>query len=377
MAEDRQKMLSRPAVLRQTSTPAGAGIRPTMNTQTFGKALLELYRLAHMAPMQQFQRMALDAVSARFDFDAAWWGMASQPPVGELEINASLPYHLPDFYPSLWDDIKADDTIADAVMAAPGTTVNFGRKALLASPGLASLMTRFGITSCLCTVTLLPELNLMAFLSVYRMEGKPAFTEHERRTMELLMPHLTAALSSNWLLHLERVRANRSSARASLAVVDQRGMLYVADQALTAGLRLEWPQWTGPLLPEPLIRHLQAGTVYQGKRLSVRMHEAGELRLLDLRPMPASGRLSPREAEIAHRFSEGASYKEIARDLGIAPATARHHLREIYRKLEVSDKAALAQKIMLTDAGELDVEGLSLFEELPGAAMGFGSLPVG
>lgn len=377
MAELEQNVFNVATAARTPGAAAPTSLRPTMNTETFGKTLLELYRLAHMAPMQHFQRLALDAVSARFDFDAAWWGMASQPPVGELQINASLPYHLPDFYPSLWDDIKEDDTIADAVMAAPGTTVNFGRKALLASPGLASLMTRFGITSCLCTVTLLPELNLMAFLSVYRMEGKPAFTEHERRTMQLLMPHLTSALSANWLLHLERVRANRSSARACLGVVDQRGMLYVADQALTAGLRLEWPQWSGPLLPEPLIRHLQAGTAYQGKRLSVRMHEAGDLRLLDLRPVPASGRLSPREAEIAHRFSEGASYKEIARDLGIAPATARHHLREIYRKLEVSDKAALAQKLMATDAGELDVEGVSLFEELPGAAMNFGQLPVG
>jgi len=348
-----------------------------MNSDAFSKTLLELYRLAHLAPMQQFQRLALDAISARFDFDSAWWGMASQPPVGELEINASLPYHLPDFYPALWDDIKEEDTIADAVMAAPGTTVNFARKALLASPGLASLMTRFGITSCLCTVSLLPELKLMAFLSVYRLEGKPAFTEHERRTMQLLMPHLTSALSTNWLLHLERVRSNRQSARACLGVVDQRGMLYVADRSLTAALRLEWPQWSGPLLPEPLIKHLQAGTDYQGQRLSVRLHEAGGLRLLDLRPLAASDRLSPRESEIAHRFSEGASYKEIARDLGIAPATARHHLREIYRKLEVCDKAALAHKLMATDAGELDLEGLSLFEQLPGAAMNFGQFPVG
>lgn len=377
MASRAKNVFNRDEAAQVMRPPTAATSRPTMNTETFGKTLLELYRLAHLAPMQQFQRLALDAISARFDFDSAWWGMASQPPGGELEIHASLPYRLPQFYPTLWDDIKEDDLIADAVMTQPGMTVNFGRKALNASPGLASLMARFGITSCLCTVTLLPNLNLMAFLSVYRVEGKPAFTEHERRTMQLLMPHLTSALSSNWLLHLERVRSNRHSARASLGVVDQRGMLYVADQSLTAALRMEWPQWSGPLLPDALIKHLQAGTAYQGQRLSVRMHEVGELRLLDLRAVPASGRLSPREAEIAHRFSAGSTYKEIARELGIAPATARHHLREIYRKMEVSDKAALAQMLMATDAGELDLEGSSLFEELPGAAMTFAQLPVG
>lgn len=348
-----------------------------MNTESFGKTLLELYRLAHMAPMQHFQRLALDAVSVRFDFDSAWWGMASQPPVGELQINASLPYRLPDFYPALWDTIKEEDTIADAVMAQPGTTVNFGRKALYASPGLASLMARFGICSCLCTVTLLPELNLMAFLSVYRTEGKSAFSEHERRTMQLLMPHLTSALSSNWLLHLERVQSSRQHGRACLGVADKRGMLYVADQALSAALRREWPQWSGPLLPDRLIERLKAGSAYEGHRLSVRMYPVADLYLLDLRPLTPGARLSPREAEIARHFSAGASYKELARDLGIAPATARHHLREIYRKLEVSDKAALAQKLMASDSGELDLEGPSSFEELPGAARSFAQLPVG
>ncbi|PUE05997.1 hypothetical protein B9Z51_17275 [Limnohabitans sp. T6-5] len=351
--------------------------RLVMNTETFGKTLLELYRISRLAPIQNFQRLAMDAISARFDFDSAWWGMASQPLDGQLEVHASLPYRLPAFYPGLWDDIKEQDTIADAAMLEPGTCVNFGRKQLYASPGLASLMARFGITSCLCTVTLLPELKLMAFLSLYRMEGKPAFTEHERRTMQMLMPHLTAALSANWMLHLERVRASNASGRASLGVVDKRGMLYVADQALTAALRLEWPQWRGPLLPEPLVRHLLAGTPYRGQRLSVRLHSVGDLWLIDLRPVSHVGRLSPRESEIAQQFSAGSNYKEIARDLGIAPTTARHHLREIYRKLEVSDKAELAHKLM--DMGhdvDINVEGLSMFEELPGAPMGFGCLPV-
>lgn len=358
----------------------GGSLRPprtTMNTEAFGHALLELYRLSRMAPMQNFQRLALDAIRARFDFDSAWWGMASQPPEGEIEIHASLPYHLPDFYPGLWDDIKAEDTIADAVMTQPGLCVNFGRKQLYASPGLASLMARFGITSCLCTVSLLPELQLMAFLSVYRVEGQPAFTEHERRTMQLLMPHLTAALTGNWMLHLERVRASNASGRASLGVVDRRGMLYVADQALSAALRLEWPHWIGPRLPQPLVRHLHAGTPYVGQRLSVRLHPVGDLWLLDMRAVSRAHRLSPRETDIASRFSAGASHKEIARDLGIAPATARHHLREIYRKLEVSDKAALAHKLMDMGNSELDIGGLSMFEELPGAPMAFGRLPVG
>lgn len=361
-----------------------------MNTDTFGKTLLELYRLSRTVPMHEFQRRALDAVSTRFDFDSAWWGMASRDaqatgpdgrplmPGQDIEIHASLPYRLPASYPGLWYGIKEEDTIAQQVMVAPGTTVAFGRKQLYASPGLASLMARFGITSCLCTVTLLPELNLMCFLSVYRLEGKPAFNENERRYMQLLMPHVTAALTGNWMLHLERTRAARGNAGGSnaLAVVDRRGVLHVADTGLSDLLRREWPNWSGPQLPETLQAHLQAQTPYRGQRLNVRFHPVADLWMVDLRAVTEAHRLTPREAEIARRFSRGESHKEIAKALEIAPATARHHLREIYRKLDVSDKAELVHKLHAEPDDLLDSDGLPTLQELPGAAVSFDRLPI-
>ena len=350
--------------------------QPAMNTENFSQALLDLYRLARNTPIHEFQRRALDALSTRLDFDTGWWGTASQVP-GEAPItHATMPYRLPLTYAQLWHEIRQEDTIAQAVLAAPGTTVNFSRRQLYASPGLASLMARFGITGCLCTVTLVPELNLMVFASLYRLEGKPPFSENERRYKQLLMPHLTAALTSNWMLHLERTRAARvPNTLGALAVVDGQGVLCVADPALSDALRREWPNWTGPVLPPLLVEHLRAGAAYTGERLSVRFHVLGELRMMEVRPMTPLMRLSPREREIARRFSAGQSYKEIARDLSIAPATARHHLREIYGKLEVSDKATLARTLPLEDEdAALELEDLPQTEELPGAGVSFSGL---
>ena len=59
--------------------------------------------------------------------------------------------------------------------------------------------------------------------------------------------------------------------------------------------------------------------------------------------------LSKRELEVATSYAEGASYKEIARDLGISPTTVRSHLRTVYGKLNVTSKIALSQ--VLTDPG--------------------------
>jgi len=47
--------------------------------------------------------------------------------------------------------------------------------------------------------------------------------------------------------------------------------------------------------------------------------------------------------DVAQRFAEGYSHKEIAKLLNISPATVRHHLSEIYATLGVHDKAQLAR----------------------------------
>lgn len=55
--------------------------------------------------------------------------------------------------------------------------------------------------------------------------------------------------------------------------------------------------------------------------------------------------LSPREQQIASHYAAGSSYQEIAAELNIAPSTVRTHLATIYRKLEVSSKVELANRL--------------------------------
>ncbi len=55
--------------------------------------------------------------------------------------------------------------------------------------------------------------------------------------------------------------------------------------------------------------------------------------------------LSTRESEVALRYVDGLSYKEIARDLAISPATVRTHLNTIYRKLEVTSRIELLRRL--------------------------------
>jgi len=55
--------------------------------------------------------------------------------------------------------------------------------------------------------------------------------------------------------------------------------------------------------------------------------------------------LSKREFTVAEHYAAGRSYKEIARELEISPATIRNHIAAIYRKLEINNKAQLVHQL--------------------------------
>jgi two-component system nitrate/nitrite response regulator NarL len=54
------------------------------------------------------------------------------------------------------------------------------------------------------------------------------------------------------------------------------------------------------------------------------------------------GKLSKREAQILHCLTQGASNKLIARELGVAEATVKVHLKGILRKLKAANRTQAA-----------------------------------
>jgi two-component system nitrate/nitrite response regulator NarL len=70
---------------------------------------------------------------------------------------------------------------------------------------------------------------------------------------------------------------------------------------------------------------------------------ADEVRMRERDDRPA---LSPREHEILERTAGGASAPEIAGELEISTATVKTHLRNLYEKLGVSERAAAVAEAM-------------------------------
>jgi DNA-binding NarL/FixJ family response regulator len=66
---------------------------------------------------------------------------------------------------------------------------------------------------------------------------------------------------------------------------------------------------------------------------------------LTLRGIDPCSHLTARERQIVDNIIDGLTHKEIARSLGISPATVRNHTQAILTKLGAHNKAALIKMV--------------------------------
>lgn len=310
-----------------------------LKAEVLSALLLDLYRYARELPLADFQRRTLERLCEDLPFDSAWWGLTHR----DRELHSSFPFRLPESYGDAWERMREHDDLATVVLAQPGRTVIFDNRAMSRSLGLRELSREYGVRQTLCTLLDSPILNLATFLSLYRHRSMPRFTEAERAFKQMLMPHLWATWTTNWIAQLAAARQHVYSDRVALAVVDRKGVLHAAEPRFADLLRTEWPDWQGPELPAAVGRGGRTPVTFDGARTVLRLLPVSGLMLAEIRERSALEKLTPRELVIAESFGHGKSYKEIAAALPVSPATVRAHLRAIYSKLGISDKTELTQ----------------------------------
>lgn len=92
------------------------------------------------------------------------------------------------------------------------------------------------------------------------------------------------------------------------------------------------------------LREVLAGGGPMSARIATYVLEA--LRPAAGTPSPTTKSLSPRELEVLEGLSRGGTYAEIARQLGISVNTVRHHIRNLYEKLDVTGKAEAVSRAL-------------------------------
>jgi DNA-binding CsgD family transcriptional regulator len=308
----------------------------------YSTVLLRLYEAARHNTVHAFQRDAMVLIGETLPFDSGWWGRATVHDHVH-RVHCSYLHHLPDDVAQRLNVNDPDNLVAVRTTQTPGRALYFGPKDWAEQPATEALATHMGIKQALCISRFDGPAGLVSFVSIARCASTPAFTARESQLLELLMPHLSAALD---LCCVAQMASLRHGGRQAMLTTDASGWVHVAEPGVSELLRSEWPGWSGPQLPSQLVEQIATNrTIFLGRHLRAETLWSGEHVLVTLRPRESRDLLTRQECAVAEAFSSGRSYKEVARELLMAPATVRHHLRAVYLKLGVTDKAMLAHSM--------------------------------
>ena len=171
------------------------------------------------------------------------------------------------------------------------------------------------------------------------------FTDTERSFLSETLDHLARAeRMSRRLQGLLREAKGGEVDPIGFAIVDGQGVIESADRAFEDYLRRADSGWDGKKLPfefawEP--RLAKTGQAYKG--LFFRMDQAADkfhVRVRKDRRLPS---VSTRELQVAKKLAGGMTFKEIARDLNLAPSTVSTHAYNLYDKLGFRRRAQLVE----------------------------------
>jgi DNA-binding CsgD family transcriptional regulator len=305
-------------------------------------------RTASRQSADAFRARLLAALRRLVPFDKAIWSAASL--TGGMSLRAPELYAIDREALAGYERAAYADPRLARVLGSPGVAVAY--TAELGDPGpYLEMIAALGVAHFLSIAQYDRPLGLAGGMVLFRSAAAAAFTEDERVLVEAAFPHLMAGWTDSQLADLVRQIPGRP--RPPSASAAAHGPLLLAAEPDFAGLlRREWPGWTGPHLPEALIDAATSAPRprYLGGAIVVSVRAAAEATLVTVRERSPADNLTPRELEVARLCAEGLSYKEIARRLGVAPATARNHIAAAHRRLGVTRNAEIGRLLAALDA---------------------------
>lgn len=311
--------------------------------------LLSLHAAAREVPFESFQEHALSLLKQILPFDAARWGMARHDARG---AGFHAPYLDHDSPESFKDDeaCREDDRAAHECLASLDTALNLQlpeRYARNRHAGLLNDLHRDRHIQALIVDRRCGEAGMRQAISLYRAHEDKPFAEAQRRLLENVFPHLTEALQTSMAFHMERLRPRGGEVPWSLGVCDPAGEFRFVEPGFRDLLHDEWPNLALRRLPAPLTGLIAgAGKAsLQGRTALFVIEVVRDAVFVRARVRLPVDALTPRELEVAKLVVAGLTHKEIARSLGIAPATVRNHLQAIHERVGVHTNAELVLQL--------------------------------
>jgi DNA-binding CsgD family transcriptional regulator len=312
----------------------------TAADQAFDRFVAELYRSGLSVPPEGFRAWALHCLRALIPFDAALWGSGT---VRNWKFHTVTLVGLPDEFPRALEETRPINPLIAHMTKNLDTPVEmsdvYPDRQFFASDLHRRCFGRFGISRILATAHVEPRSGLISLLSLYRRSRKAVFTPAERALHKRATFHLFEASSHAYFLHLMRTFIQEREAGGAAAVVDGQGAFHEVQPRFLDLLEKHFP---GQRLHQlPFARPANGDTVTVNG-LCIKAEPLGDLSCVLAWEAGPLDRLTTRERETVFAVTQGLSFKQAARKIGVAPSTVANHLYRIYRKLGVNSRSELA-----------------------------------
>lgn len=308
-----------------------------VNFESFSAFVFELYERSQVEDAMTLLKWSIGALGDKVGCDSNWGGWADLSQ-DEISICASVSRNLPDDYYSFWSLIKNEDLLARDVMSTGCKVATYNRQGYRHTDGMVALSDRYNIDKQTVIVVDFESRSTPMFLSSYR-SGR-----HARPLGAEELEYLRGALH-HVRLAIERDALSKRGGHDLL--INDAGQVLAASPDALRVLRELWPGWKGDRLPRPLGSRAQMKVRFE--RLEAQRFCGPPVFYLRVRGNAPSSNLTVREREIVDHIANGLTHKEIARELGISPATVRNHTQGVLTKCGARNKAALIKLVHASD----------------------------
>ncbi|MEP3848016.1 MAG: LuxR C-terminal-related transcriptional regulator [Paracoccaceae bacterium] len=309
-----------------------------MHNKDLSEFLLQLSASAANNSPKEHSRSMIALLRDVVKFESAWWGWSNFSATQAMFVNSETAYLPANFEDAFHKVARFDPFIhhgRDLRVYAMSVTK---RNTSLPSE-FRQFLDTFGIGSALnghCQLQGNSDFNF--FMSLYRREDEPAFTEEETNDFRMILRHLEQTLS----LCLRAELRTAALDGGEVALLSARCGMVRATRGFIG--RLDEERLVGGERDRVLRRLSEKERVWDGEHLRL-TSQRYDTSLMLIHASPSSFRdiLSPKERRVAEMLITGLTMREIADTRQVALNTVRNQVTAIYQKMGVSSKLGLAQ----------------------------------
>lgn len=322
-------------------------------SEALNTTLLELHAGCRRQSIDDFKLWALELANALVPFDSANWanavvadGMTHTFGFSSIGLDS-------DFNRRMSEHSKLDKRMLDAYSRLGETLIRDSHDPDEVTPEFKRIVLDPANVRYAAMTMFMDEItSVIDGIVLMRAPAGTQFSKDEHLLIQALVPHLHQTRIANQIERSCDDIFTDSRASYYILVSNNEGLVIASEDAASAKLLQQWPDWSGGLLPDTLTNAIKQAN---GEQAAVRL--ASDKVVAWLHPNPMKNQtlirlrepneidtLGQRERTVAEQFAAGFTYKQIAKSVGSSPSTVSNQLSSIYAKLDISSKNELARK---------------------------------